>query len=227
VAYAYIGVEIIAVVALEAKIAVHPPGRNRTRNSGNSLKYPAKLIAWITALIYFLSAFSYYMNVSWLDPSLPGLGSRDNAATFLNRTQAAGNSTAMPSMKTPRTNSIVVIALDNAGLPALAGFVNGCLIVAVLSAANTALYVASRTLFGLTKAIGPDSRFWGWFSVFSTTTPGRRVPAPALFISALAFCWIPFLHLAKRIRYSYQEVGHSLLFPHFIYAEQFRSYKKS
>jgi len=64
VAYGYIGVEIVAVTALEAK------------DPRKSLKYPAKLIAWLTAAIYFLSALGFYLNVAWNDASLPTLSGR-------------------------------------------------------------------------------------------------------------------------------------------------------
>jgi len=71
------------------------------------------------------------------------------------------------------------------------------LIMAVLSAANTALYVSSRTLFGLTREIDPEDKYWWWIAKLSTTTPHRKVPAAALFLSTAAFCWVPFLHLSK------------------------------
>ena len=69
--------------------------------------------------------------------------------------------------------------------------------MAVLSAANTALYVSSRTLFGLTREIDPDDKYWWWIAKLRTTTPHRKVPAAALFLSAAAFCWVPFVHLSK------------------------------
>ena len=69
--------------------------------------------------------------------------------------------------------------------------------MAVLSAANTALYVASRTLFGLTRELNPMSKDWRWVSKLSTTTHTRRVPAAALLASGPAFCWVPLLHLTK------------------------------
>jgi amino acid transporter len=98
----------------------------------------------------------------------------------------------------------------SANIPTLPGFLNGCLILAILSAANTALYVASRTLFGLTQEIDPNSRWWGWVSKFSTTTHNRRVPAFALVASVLIFCWVPFLHLTKSYSYQYVCTFYSL-----------------
>ena len=156
ITYAFLGLEIFAVTALEA---------NRPRKS---LKYPATLTAWITAAIYFFSALAFYLNVGWQDPSLPGLPDRI----------AQGNLTATPSTngtQSTQSQSIVVIALRHANIPTLIDFFNGCLILAVLSAANTALYVASRTLFGVTREINPNDKHWGWISKFSETTSKRRV----------------------------------------------------
>jgi amino acid transporter len=175
VAYGYIGVEIVAVTALEAK------------DPRNSLKYPAKSIAWITTIIYFLSALGFYLNVPWFDSSLPALSGR----------VMHGTTVFAPNTNTTQTSSVLVIAVLNASIPTLPGFINGCLIMAVLSAANTALYVSSRTLFGLTREIDPDDKLWWWIAKLSTTTPHRKVPAAALFLSTAAFCWVPFLHLSK------------------------------
>jgi len=182
VAYAYIGVEIVAVTALEAK------------KPHESLKHPARLIAYITAVLYFLSALGFYLNCKWTDPLLPSLPGRIDH----------GSLAIAPSTNTTGPGAVAVIALHNANIPTLPGFINGCLIMAVLSASNTALYVASRTLFGLTKAVDPNDKYWGWISILSTTTKTRRIPAPALFVSAIAFCWVPFLHLNKT--YSDQDV---------------------
>lgn len=168
-----------------------------TKDPQRSLKYPARLIGWLTAAIYFLCALSFYLNVRWTDPLLPSLSGRINH----------GSLTIAPSTNTTQTSAIVVIAVLNANIPKLPGFLNGCLIMAVLSASNTALYVSSRTLFGLTREVDPEDKYWGWISKLSTTTYNRKVPAPALFASALAFCWVPFLHLTKS--YSDQDVKDS------------------
>lgn len=175
IAYAYIGVEIVAVTALEA---------NRPQRS---LKWPAMSIGWVTASIYFLSALSFYLNVSWTDPLLPSVSTRITH----------GSLTIAPSTNTTQPSAIAVIAVINAGKDFLPGFLNACFVMAVLSASNTALFVASRTLFGLTRLVDPNDRYWWWLSKFSTTTHNRKIPAAALMVSAGIFCWVPFLHLTK------------------------------
>ena len=42
-----------------------------------------------------------------------------------------------------------VVAIELAGIKALPGIINGCICLFVFSAANSDLYIASRTLYGL------------------------------------------------------------------------------
>ncbi|KAE8450328.1 hypothetical protein EG329_006756 [Mollisiaceae sp. DMI_Dod_QoI] len=190
VAYAYAGVEIVAVTALEAK------------DPQKSLRFPAKWIAWLTFATYFLSAIGFYLNVDWLDPALPAMESRKNETTvgealMHNTIPSSSNSTTIQS------TTIVIIGIIRAKIHVLPGFINAGLILAVLSTSNTALYVSSRTLFGLTKGINPLDKTWGWLSRLSNTSK-NKVPLPALWVSALAFFWVPFLRLKKS--YSDQEL---------------------
>lgn len=74
------------------------------------------------------------------------------------------------------------------------GFLNGCLIFAALSAANTSLYIASRALYGMTRAINPW-KWFGWLKLLGTVWHKSGVPMWALVASALSFGWLPFLQL--------------------------------
>jgi amino acid transporter len=169
----------VAVTALEA------------HNPTKSLKFPAKYIAYITASIYFFSVILFCLNVSWKDPLLPSLEARIDHGSLV--VQPSTNDTSPPA--------IVVIAVQNAGISVHPDILNGFLIMVVLSAANTALYVSSRTLFGLTRDLDPESNYWcvRWLSRLGTTTPRKKIPGWALVISALSFCWVPFLHLNKGV----------------------------
>lgn len=81
-----------------------------------------------------------------------------------------------------------VVAIVIAGIPTLPGFLNGCILIFVFSAANSDLYIASRTLHGLAlKGQAPR--------IFATTNR-RGVPYYALGLSALIAC-IAFLNVAE------------------------------
>ena len=104
----------------------------------------------------------------------------------------------------PRTTSAVILAAYRAGTGAMSGFLNGCFIFSTLSAGNTALYVASRTLYGLSLK-SPRSNWLGrQFHKLSVVEPWTRedsrwgklfggTPIASLAVSALAFAWIPYL----------------------------------
>jgi yeast amino acid transporter len=144
--------------------------------------------------MYVTSVVSYYFNVEWSNPQLPVYLERSN-------TPATGPP-AQPGMP-EMSSSIVIIATLNANEVPLSNALNGLLILAVLSAANTALYVSSRTLWGLACNLDPQlchspNRFWRWLSLLSVTTPGTRVPGWALIVSSVSFWWLLlFLLLAN------------------------------
>lgn len=97
--------------------------------------------------LYLLIGIGEALNVEWTDPHLPRIyGGLDSARG--------------PAPKYPSSASMVVIATFHAGRKRLAGFLNACLIFSVLSASNTSLYVASRTLYGLATQI-PDTNAVG------------------------------------------------------------------
>jgi yeast amino acid transporter len=170
-AYGFIGMEIVSICAFESQ-------------DRHSLRFPAKWIAYLVFVLYFCCAIGEAVNVSWSDPKLPVPEERKR--DLLSRDLASkGNS-----------SSVLIIAVQQQGIHGLPGFLNACIIFAVLSAANTALYVSSRTLFGLTRGISPHSKWpMSWLSKLGTTTPNTLVPAWALVISAISFFWLPFLHL--------------------------------
>lgn len=163
-AYAFCGVEIVAITALEAA------------NAGKALKWPPTTqIAKVLFVLYLSGVFFFCLNVSWKDPSLISLPKR----------------TSGPS-------SIAMIAVINANIPGLPGFLNACLILAILSTANTSLYVASRALYGLTRhERGPGTNNSLFDKVLCNlgTTNSRGVPMWALIASASLFgTWLPFVH---------------------------------
>lgn len=167
-AYGFLGVESITTTAFEAA--------NR-----NALKTPSRYVAYLITLLYLLSALGEAHSVSWKNPSLPDLRPRSSDE----------------KARLPESHAVIVLAAQEQGETKWAAFFTGCMIFFCLSAANTALYISSRTLYGLTRSIGlRDGRWYlRWLSILGTTTPVSRVPGWALLVSAVAFCWLPFLHL--------------------------------
>jgi amino acid transporter len=194
--FSFIGVELIAMTAFEA--------RDRTQ-----LRYPMKTIAYFIGIVYFVSVCGFVLDVKWCDLRLP-----DILDQSVNRTQTCTGNMAVFQRSiqlSPRENDItgkyqkehpssavILIALLETGAVTWPRFVNVSLIFCVLSAANTALYVSSRTLFGLTRTIDPSrSRLHRILAKFGTTHDKTQVPAWALLASVLSFCWLPFIHLSK------------------------------
>ncbi|PBP22220.1 hypothetical protein BUE80_DR006782 [Diplocarpon rosae] len=77
-----------------------------------------------------------------------------------------------------------VVAIKLAGIPTLPGILNACILIFVFSAANSDLYIASRTLYGLAHEGKAPKIF--------TQTDKRGVPIYALGL-ACAFCLLAFL----------------------------------
>jgi yeast amino acid transporter len=77
-----------------------------------------------------------------------------------------------------------VVAIQIAGIPALPGILNAAILVFVFSAANSDLYIASRTLYGLAHE-GKAPKIFKW-------TDSRGVPVPALGLS-VCFCLLAYL----------------------------------
>ena len=168
IAYGFLGVEMISVTAYEARDL-------------RSLRWPSRTIAYFVLFLYFLCALGEVLNVDWQNSALPEIYGGVNEASAM-------AVTASPS------RAIVVIAALQSGYRRIPGFLNGCMIFSAVSAANTALYTASRTLYGMTRTINP----YQWFRMLKQLgTVSRRsgVPMWALFASWLAFLWLPFLQL--------------------------------
>lgn len=80
-----------------------------------------------------------------------------------------------------------VTAIVIAGIDTLPGFLNGCILIFVFSAANSDLYIASRTIHGLAlKGHAPR---------FLATTDRRGVPFYSLGLSAI-FCGLAFMNVS-------------------------------
>ena len=169
IAYAFVGLESVSVTAFEARDL-------------RSLRGASRTLSYFVIAMYLFCAISEFLNVEWNDSALPEIYGGINKAS-INKGQPIHNSRA-----------VIVIAAFEAGYMRTAGLLNGCMIFSALSAANTALYIASRTLYGMTRKISP----WRWLRILrflGSVWPKTGVPMWALFVSFLAFYWLPFLQL--------------------------------
>ena len=189
--FAFLGIEIPAATALEARV------QDTTRNKGGpvdkTVKFTAVWTSIIIGSIYILGALLVSFDLRWDDPQLPRL-------SWL-ATKENDNVDSNFEIASQKSDSAFVIAATNtlmAGSHRLADFITVCVLTAALAAANTTLYVASRTLFSLTKGIQdtPDSPWIKKFLAFFGKTNHRRVPMRAIAASC-CFCWVPFLYLSN------------------------------
>ena len=74
---------------------------------------------------------------------------------------------------------------------------NVFVVLTAVTTASTNLYVASRSLFGLTSRIdgGRDEPWYLRLFAYFGRTNRHKVPIRAMIFSAIAFWWVPFLEL--------------------------------
>lgn len=98
-----------------------------------------------------------------------------------------------------------MIAALQVGIPILPGVLVAFIVYSGLSTANSALYIASRTLYGLTRDLDQlDSRrVVSFFAKLNTLSPTTKIPVWALIVSTFAFAsWLPFVHLQNKFTQS-------------------------
>jgi amino acid transporter len=187
VAFAFLGIETVAVTAFEAR-------------SSRSLRLPSQCIAFVTLLLYFLCLLSQCLNISWTNDHLPliygGIG--DDRVTDTK------------DLSNPASTSPTILALWAWNKKSLASFLNGAMIFSVMSASNTSLYVASRTLYGIARDVPTTNWLGRRIHSLSVVVPKTGVPARALVFSAVFCIWLPFISLKGG--YAVQYVGDLTLF---------------
>lgn len=144
-----------------------------------ALRWPSKWTVYAVAFFYIMCSVGEALTVSHDDAHL----------------RSTDDSICTGQSSPPFSASMIVIAAWNAGHKTLAGFLNGCLMFSVVSAANTSLYASSRSMYGLAQLINTPNwiqRKLEWVGHVDSKT---GVPVGALLLSTLAFCWIPFLQL--------------------------------
>ncbi|KAI0854225.1 amino acid permease-domain-containing protein [Daldinia vernicosa] len=177
--FAYVGVEVPAAAALEARpTTASAHKRNQASNIGETIRFPSKWISVFACIAYTLSGILVSLSVDPTDCRLPRVG-------WLN----------YDSCETVQSAFVLVAKVR--GSAEIASAFNAFLVFTALSCANTNLYVASRTLFGLTNQIdgGPDEPWYLNILAWLGRTNSYRVPIRAMTVSAIAFIWVPFLQL--------------------------------
>lgn len=187
VAWSFGGIESTTMAAFEAR-------------SVKDIALASSSIHWITFLLYLFFGISIMLTVPWDSSNLPLIYSRATSNSTAN-VDACGSSKIAVVVAVCNSNSSYYDHDSKSRLtyhhphPSLAGFVNGCLLYSVLSAGNTALYVASRTLYGLTSS--PRLRVHGYLGALirslGTIHPRTGVPVYAVVFSWLILCWVPLL----------------------------------
>jgi amino acid transporter len=171
--HGFIGVEIVSVTAFEAK-------------DRSSLRNPARFVAYGISSMYFVCFLLEAVIVPWRYKHLPNLQERTTTQDCPNDPWPSGQG----------FYAVVVIAARRYCSTSAGWFFNACIIYFCVSASNTALYVASRTIFGLTREINwrTNPRWYlKMFAKLGVTTPFTQVPHWGLLISALSFAWLPAL----------------------------------
>ncbi|KAJ5325769.1 hypothetical protein N7541_011393 [Penicillium brevicompactum] len=145
--FAYLGTELVGVTVGEAQ------------NPRKTIPKAIKLTFYRILVFYVLSVLLVGTLVPYNSPKLLfALGDGN---------KAKGSAAASP----------FVVAIELANIPVLSHILNACILLFVFSAANSDLYIATRTIYGLAREDKAPKIF--------ARTDRRGVPVPALAISSL------------------------------------------
>lgn len=185
--FAYTGVEVVAASALEAKWPQPTDETSKIRSNdayiGKSFKFSARFIPLLAMVAYTTSGLVATFDIERTSCDLPRL-------SWLSLD---------PSCAGPSNSAAFVAIAKISNIPHMADVFNAFLVFTCLSCAATNLYVASRTLFGLTSRldVGKGQRWYLYVLAWFGKTDRRQVPLRAMIFSAVAFWWVPFLQLIR------------------------------
>ncbi|KAJ5365353.1 Amino acid/polyamine transporter I [Penicillium concentricum] len=145
--FAYLGTELVGVTVGEAQ------------NPRKTIPRAIKLTFYRILVFYVTSVLLVGTLVPYNSPSLLFALSDDN--------KKKGSAAASP----------FVVAVELAAIPVLPHILNACILLFVFSAANSDLYIATRTIYGLAREGKAPKIF--------ARTDRRGVPVPALAISSV------------------------------------------
>ncbi|KAF4948198.1 hypothetical protein FGADI_9826 [Fusarium gaditjirri] len=213
--FAYAGIENIAVSVIEARWPSQPSAQASSRDSSGifatepaasspraassqkhntardsarrTIGFTAVVLPILVASAYTISGLFVSLGVKRDDCGLQRLSWLESEECEKPETDKGGF-----------TFSPFILIAKASTIPNLDHALNAFILFTALTCANTNLYVASRTLFGITRNIrSADSMpaALAWFGV----TDRDRVPLRAMVITALAFSWVPFLQGTKSV----------------------------
>lgn len=178
--YGFLGVEIVAVTAFEAL-------------DRRSLRLPTRWIAWIMTLLYLFVAIPGAFLIDWHARYLADPEITSGKATVSRRADPP----PPPAGCYHQTYPYIVLAAETYGNRDAGRFFLLCIIYFCISAANTALYVASRTLYGIFRPLGQrEHRELRWWEQARDlphllgSLSSRQVPVAAIIVSALSWIWL-------------------------------------
>ncbi|KAJ5928747.1 proline-specific permease [Penicillium verhagenii] len=183
--FSFVGVEVVAASALEAKWPQHDKDGKNTNNLlvGSGVKFSAIYISVLATIAYTVSGFLVSINIEAADCKLPRVTWDDHYT----------------GCSDPGSNSAFVMIAAGTSIKHLSTLFNFFLVFTCITCAGTNLYISSRALFGLTSQLkGGKGQKWHLRALAMLgKTDHRKVPRRAIIFSAVAFCWVPFLQLIK------------------------------
>lgn len=195
VAWTFGGVESTTMAAFEAKTV-------------DDIALASRSIHWILIGLHFFYILGMMFTVPWNSSDVTSFH------PWLDITKASADpgsglfNTFNPADECNKSTVAVVKAICNIGrndggppnadVRGLANFVNVVILYSVLSCGNSALYIASRTLYGLASSerVKRKGLTNPLILYLGSTSPGTGVPFYSVVFSWLIFCWVPFLGFA-------------------------------
>ncbi|KAF7543276.1 hypothetical protein G7Z17_g10869 [Cylindrodendrum hubeiense] len=182
--FAYVGVEVVAASALEARWSNSQrpaPAGEEVPFIRRTVKFSAVFFSLLAVGAYTLSGLLTSLDIPWDDCRLPRLS----------WVEAPHCDNAINS-----TSAFVIIA-DESKIQNLDDVFNAFLVFTAVTCGSATLFVASRSLFGLTARLdGGSTQPWyiRILALFGKTNR-HKVPVRAVILSAGAFFWLPPLQL--------------------------------
>ena len=158
--------EVVALTAFEARAL-------------KDLRSPSRIIAYLIFYVYFAYTLSETLNIDWINEQLG----------------AAFQTPAPAGAKDIKTGPVLFLAANQVGSYAMGYFFIGCLIFAALSGSNTALYVASRAMYGMTRTWRDERTWLGRRAKWLSRETKKGVPLWSVIVSGVCFWWIPLSQL--------------------------------